>query len=228
MCLLAESEYRHALETTLDPFKGLLLGLFFIAVGMQIDLRLMWDQPFTILALTAALLTVKISVLWAIGRGSGLSRIEATRLAIVLAQGGEFAFILFAMSTDTGLLEPAIVDPLTMVVTLSMASTPILLELFERWASTQHERADQTYEAPDHDEPKVIIAGFGRYGQMTARLLNVYAIPFTALDRDSKQIEFVRRFGSKAYFGNPTDLDLLKKAGADLRRRTGDRTRPRR
>jgi len=215
--LLADSEYRHELEADIDPFKGLLLGLFFIAVGMSVDLRLVAQQPLVIAGLVLGLMAVKSILLYGLGRLAGQRHGAAVNLALYISQGGEFAFVLFGLAAGARLLDPALADRLVVVVSISMAVTPLLVAFNERFL-----RIGQSTDAPtefDRIEPRehrVIIAGFGRFGQMIARTLRMKKIPFTALEASFEQVDFVRRFGNKIYFGDASRLDLLRAARADL------------
>lgn len=212
--LLADSEFRHELEAEIEPFKGLLLGLFFVAVGMSTNLGLLLDIPWRIIGMTVALISLKAVVLFAVGRISGLPTTSARSLAFVLAQGGEFAFVLFAAALQGRLIERELFELLVLVVTLSMIATPFLVIADERMArasrAREEKRAWDEVEADrDHD---VIIAGLGRFGQVVARILNMRQIPFTALEADTHQVDFVRRFGNVVYYGDTTRLELLRAA----------------
>jgi glutathione-regulated potassium-efflux system protein KefB len=210
--LLAESSYRHQLEADSQPFEGLLLGLFFTAIGMTIDLQLLVDEPWLILGLVAGLVAIKAGVLFALGRWEGLEPGPARRLALALSQGGEFAFVLFTVGYAGGVLTWETSELLSIVVTLSMATTPILLKL-ERMVSRKT-KAPPEYETPPANDGHVIIAGFGRFGQIVARILRGKRIPFTALDISAEQVEFVKRFGSQAFFGDASRPEILDAAGA--------------
>jgi glutathione-regulated potassium-efflux system protein KefB len=214
--LLAESSYRHQLEADIQPFEGLLLGLFFTAIGMTIDLGLLIDQPGRILALVAGLVTIKAGVLYALARWEGLEPGPSRRLGLALAQGGEFAFVLFTVGYSAGVLEWGATELLTIVVTLSMATTPILLKI-EELVSRRHKLAPKYDTMPDNDG-HVIIAGFGRFGQIVARILTAKRVPFTALDIDAEQVEFVRRFGSQAFYGDASRPEILDAADAHAAR----------
>lgn len=212
--LLADSEFRHELEAEIEPFKGLLLGLFFVAVGMSTNLGLLGDIPWRIIGMTLALIVLKASVLFVVGRLSGLPTTSARSLAFVLAQGGEFAFVLFAAALQGRLIERELFELLVLVVTLSMIATPFLVIADERMSRASRAREDKRewdkVEADrDHD---VIIAGLGRFGQVVARVLNMRRIPFTALESDTHQVDFVRRFGNIVYYGDTTRLELLRAA----------------
>lgn len=211
--MLAESEYRHELEANIEPFKGLLLGLFFMAVGMAMDLRLIGSHSATVFGLVAALLLIKGLVLYAIGRASGHAHASALRLALFTAQGGEFAFILFGAAGGARLLDETVTNILVVVVSLSMALTPVLIALAEKWLGRA--QPSPAYDRIDDDANPVIIAGFGRVGQVIARILRVKKIPFTALEANFEQVDFVRKFGNKIYFGDASRIDLLRAAKAD-------------
>jgi len=212
--LLAESEFRHELEANIEPFKGLLLGLFFMAVGLAMDLRLIGSHTSVVLGLVAGLLLIKGLVLYAIGRVSGHAHASALRLALFTAQGGEFAFILFGAAGGARLLDETVTNMLVVAVSLSMALTPLLVGLAERWLGRTRPPAPE-YDHIDDDANPVIIAGFGRVGQVIARILRVKKIPFTALEANFEQVDFVRKFGNKIYFGDASRVDLLRAAKAE-------------
>jgi len=211
--LLSESEYRHEIEADIEPFKGLLLGLFFMTVGMSVNFSLIGGAPIKIAALVVALVAVKASVVFALARAFGEDRSSAYPLAIVLSQGGEFAFVLFSLAASESILPDELADLLVAVVTISMLTTPFLVKLLRCIPARKAPAAAQA-EPPDGDNP-VIIAGFGRFGQIVGRILATRGIPFTALDRDPEQIDFVARFGNKIYFGDAARPDLLRAARAD-------------
>jgi glutathione-regulated potassium-efflux system ancillary protein KefC/glutathione-regulated potassium-efflux system protein KefB len=213
--LLADSEYRHELEANIEPFKGLLLGLFFISVGMSVDLGLLGREPLKIALAVLALLLVKAAVLFALGRVSGQSVQSSRRLAAALAQGGEFAFVLFAVATTGGIMSQLQSDMLVIVVTLSMMLTPLALALDDWIGRIGAHEAKEEFERIEAGEAPVVIAGFGRVGQIVGRVLRARNIAFTALDKSSEQIETVRRFGSRAYYGDASRLDLLRAARTD-------------
>jgi len=213
--LLADSEYRHALEATIEPFKGLLLGLFFIAVGMGVDLDLMTEQTMTVVGLVVGLVALKAVALLALAVPFGLKGTSALAFAVYLSQGGEFAFVLFAVLQGSGGLDPCLIGLLTLVVTLSMATTPLLVMLLSHLGlmSSKAPRPGDD-EPPMVPEGRVIIAGFGRFGQIVARVLRMKNVPFTALENDPDQLASIRRFGGKVYYGNAANLDVLQAAGA--------------
>ncbi len=214
--LLADSEYRHELEAAIDPFKGLLLGLFFMSVGMTLDLGLLVEQPVFALGAAALLMLVKFVLLFAVGRMMGFASGTARRTAILLSQGGEFAFVILGAAGPFGLLDPESSRMTILIVTLSMALTPLVVlvddRLLTRWFT------DVAPERLDEPAPKanpVIIAGFGRVGQVVARVLRAKGVSFTALERDPTHLDFVRRFGNRVYFGDAGQLEVLRAAGAE-------------
>lgn len=213
--LLADSEYRHELEADIDPFKGLLLGLFFIAVGMSLNLAVVIEEPLAIGMLVVALLLVKAAVLLGLGLWSGLSLASSRKLAAVLPQGGEFAFVIFTVALGAGLLDQSLKDLLTVVVTLSMVLTPALVLLNRTLEARASEPVEPRYDVPEVEDSQVIIAGFGRVGQIVARILRARRIPFTALDKSSDQVDFVARYGNKIYYGDASRLELLRAARVD-------------
>ena len=212
--LLADSEYRHEIEADIEPFKGLLLGLFFMAVGMSVNFGLIADEPLAIAGLVIALVAIKAAVVFALARAFGVESRSAYPLAVVLSQGGEFAFVLFSLAAGEKLLPFALAHLLVVVVTISMLTTPLLVNLL-RCLPQRREAAAPEGAAPPGEENPVIIAGFGRVGQIVGRILATRGIPFTALDRDSEQLDFVTQFGEKAYFGDASRLELLRAARAD-------------
>jgi glutathione-regulated potassium-efflux system protein KefB len=217
--LLADSEYRPEIEAQIDPFKGLLLGLFFISIGMGLDLDLVVEHPLRVASLLALLIAIKAGVLYLLSRlVAGEDRAQSLSLAALLAQGGEFAFVVFALARDSGLIGGAERDLLILVVTLSMAATPLLVFARAHFtpAGTAKKRAREYDPIDDaRQQPRVIIAGFGRFGQIVGRILHAHRIPFTALETDSDQVEFIRRFGHDVYYGDATRLDLLRAAHTD-------------
>ena len=214
--LLADSEYRHELESQIEPFKGLLLGLFFVSVGMAVDLPLLLREPWLVLGLTAALLLIKGLVLFAVGNTiGGLDRWQSLSLAAVLAAGGEFAFVVFQLAAGSKLIDPQQLSLLMLVITLSMASTPPLLLALGRLMQARVHKPEREFDRIEGDAPRVIIAGFGRVGQIVARVLRAQKIPFTALENSIEQVDASRRFGSTIYFGDPSRPELLRAAQAD-------------
>ena len=216
--LLADSEFRHELEADIEPFKGLLLGLFFISVGMAANLGLLRTEPLQLLALTTGFLAVKILAITALGRLARMRRDSALGLGFALPTGGEFAFVLFTLAARGQLLDAATSDLLILAVTLSMMLAPLLLIAYEAVARGTASASEAAYDAIEaHDQP-VIIAGFGRVGQIVARVLQMKGLPFIALDSSPTNVNFVRRFGNEVYYGDPSRLDLLRAAGAQSAR----------
>jgi glutathione-regulated potassium-efflux system ancillary protein KefC len=214
--LLASSEYRHALETDIEPFKGLLLGLFFISVGMAIDFGLLTSQPLTVAGLLLGFLSIKLVTLWIAARIIGVTTRQRWLFAILLSQGGEFGFVVFAAAQLAGVLSKEWAALLTMTVALSMATTPLLLLLHDWWQARIEcaAGANETADEIDEKEVRVIIAGFGRFGQIVGRLLLANNVKVVVLDHDPDQIEMLRKFGNKVFYGDATRLDLLQAAGA--------------
>ncbi|CAA9321299.1 MAG: Inner membrane protein, KefB/KefC family [uncultured Lysobacter sp.] len=217
--LLADSEFRHELESQIEPFKGLLLGLFFMAVGMSLDLARIAASPLSTAALVVGLMTVKGALIFAVGRRpGGLSSINALRLAGVLALGGEFAFVVFTESARVGLIDPVLRDRLVAAVGLSMAVTPLLISLLARVLPARAAGTARAFDAVPEGHPQVLIAGFGRFGQVVARLLAAQRLAFIAIEPSADQVDFVRRFGNPVYYGDPSRSDLLRSAGAQQAR----------
>ncbi len=213
--LLADSEYRHQLEADIEPFKGLLLGLFFIAVGMMVNIGLLIELPARILAMAALLMAIKALVLYPLARRFGMCDWRAAvRLAAVLAQGGEFAFVLFGIARTEGVLPPELIDELVLAVAISMMMTPLLYMLAERPGTSMKSKPEPEYDVPEDAHPEVLIAGFGRVGQIVGRVLRVVGRPFTALESDAEQLDIVRRYGATVHYGDASRLDLLRAAGA--------------
>jgi len=213
--LLAGSEYRHALETDIEPFKGLLMGLFFIAVGMSIDFGLVASRPLLITALVLGFTLLKGGVLRAIGGPLGIPRRERWLFACLLAQGGEFAFVVFGVAGQAKLLPGQWDAILTLVVALSMAVTPLALVVHDRLMARAASQATARPADPiEHHGAPIIIAGFGRFGQIVGRLLFASGLRATVLDHDVDQIELLRKFDFRIFYGDATRLDLLHAAGA--------------
>lgn len=215
--LLAESEFRHELEVAIEPFKGLLLGLFFIAVGMSVNLGLLLQYPLEILAAVTLLVTSKGMLLYSLARTFGTQAKARSQMAMILSQGGEFAFVLFTAAQMEGLLSRELTAFLLVVVSLSMMTTPLLL-IGQDWWFGRTLNGEE--EMPQSDfthatQPKVIIAGFGRFGQIVGRLLFANKIKLTILEGDPSQIRLLRKFGYKVYYGDATQVELLRAAGAE-------------
>jgi glutathione-regulated potassium-efflux system ancillary protein KefC/glutathione-regulated potassium-efflux system protein KefB len=213
--LLADSEYRHELEADIEPFKGLLLGLFFIAVGMSANLGMLVERPALVLVLTVAYLAAKIVAAGVAARLTGHDTATSARIGVALAGGGEFAFVLLALAARDRVVPAATADLLVLVVTASMIVSPLLIAAADRLAKRlTPPAAPPAFDTIEDEEPKVLIAGFGRVGQIVARVLRARRIRFTALEVSQAQVDFVRRFGNKLYYGDATRLEMLRAAGA--------------
>lgn len=215
--VLADSEYRHELEADIEPFKGLLLGLFFISVGASIDFSLVASEPVTIIVLVLLLIAVKFPVLLLLGKLFGLRLADNLMFAFILAQGGEFAFLLFSFATENAVLGADLANLLIVVVALSMMLTPLMVMFYERWveprfAEMASPRADDEI---DSGGSLVILAGYGRFGQIISRMLMAGGIETTLLDHNANQVELTGRFGYKVFYGDANRVDLLKAAGAE-------------
>jgi glutathione-regulated potassium-efflux system ancillary protein KefC/glutathione-regulated potassium-efflux system protein KefB len=214
--VLADSEFRHEIQSDIEPFRGLLLGLFFVSVGASIDFALVLQQPGLILGLAVLLILLKAGVLYAIARAFRRSRPDAAQIALVLAQGGEFAFVLFAFAQGVGAVRAEIAEPLIAVVALSMAATPLLFILSERLAGKLIKPETNTRtEEVESNRPHAIIAGYGRVGQTVGRLLDANGFRTSVLDHDAEQVDAVRSFGRRVNYGDATRVELLRAAGAE-------------
>lgn len=213
--LLAESEYRHELEASIDPFKSLLMGLFFISVGMSVPLDLLKNNFFTYFSLTIGYLAIKIGVIYFSGLIFRLKKLSSFKMALTIAQGGEFAFVLFSLILKNNSNYSELIAGGTIVITLSMILNPLLFYIAELFIQKSLQNKSENYDAIQNTNPEVIIVGFGRMGQMFGRLLKAQNIPFTAIDYNAEQVELVRRFGNKVYFGDATRIELLEAAGVD-------------
>jgi glutathione-regulated potassium-efflux system ancillary protein KefC len=211
--LLASSEYRHALESDIEPFKGLLLGLFFIGVGMSIDFGTLMDNPLRIVVLLVGFLVIKTLMLWIVAKPLAVPRRQRRWFAVLLGQGSEFAFVIFGTARMAEVLDDSWAKSLTLAVALSMAATPLLLVLLSRLEKSGKEQAREADEI-DEEQPRVIMAGFGRFGQIAGRLLLTSGVNVVILDHDPDHIETLRKFGTKVFYGDATRVDLLESAGA--------------
>jgi glutathione-regulated potassium-efflux system ancillary protein KefC len=215
--LLAESEYRRELETDIEPFKGLLLGLFFIAVGMSIDFAVVLARPLLVAGIVVGFLAVKAFVLWAMARTMPIPLAERPPFIVLLAQGGEFGFVVFQTAAGAGVIDAPTSSLLVAAVAISMLLTPLLLIGTDRWWARHlaaHALPSTVAELSESQTAPVIIAGFGRYGQIVGRLLFANGFKSTVLEHDAEQVEAVRRFGWPVFYGDATRLDLLRTAGA--------------
>ena len=214
--VLANSQYKHTVEADIQPFKGLLLGLFFISVGMGMNFTLFSQQMSLIIAAVLGLITIKALVLSILGRAFELTKLQTIGLALALSQGGEFAFVLFKYASETKVISSSAEGFFTLVVALSMLATPFLMLLYHRFVVPKfmsiipHREYD-----PINEKNGIILAGYGRYGQIIGRLLNGEHIKVTVLEKNPEQIELLRKFGYKGYFGDASRLDLLQSAGAE-------------
>ncbi|MBC4252957.1 glutathione-regulated potassium-efflux system protein KefC [Klebsiella pneumoniae] len=208
--LLASSEYRHALESDIEPFKGLLLGLFFIGVGMSIDFGTLVTHPLRIVILLVGFLAIKMLMLWLIARPLGVPRAQRRWFAVLLGQGSEFAFVVFGAARMADVLDGEWAKALT----LSMAATPILLVLLTRLEKSSSGQARDADEI-DEEQPRVIVAGFGRFGQIAGRLLLSSGVKMVILDHDPDHVDTLRKFDMKVFYGDATRVDLLESAGAE-------------
>ncbi|MES2980104.1 MAG: glutathione-regulated potassium-efflux system protein KefC [Pseudomonadota bacterium] len=214
--LLAESEYRRELETDIEPFKGLLLGLFFIAVGMSIDFGVLWQSPGLMALIVVGFMAIKLAVIYALARLMKLPFQERPIFTLLLAQGGEFAFVVFQAAAGAQIFPAATASLLIGAVALSMLLTPLLLVLVDKWLLPRYAagRKPAMAELSEPQAAEVILAGFGRYGQIVGRLLMAQGIKPTVLDHDAEMVETVRAFGTPVFYGDASRLDLLRTAGA--------------
>ena len=213
--LLSDSEYRHEIQADVEPFEGLLLGFFFMSIGMSADVGAVVRDPWFFAVAVPGLIVAKTIVGYLVGRAGRQLRKTALRFALSISQGSEFSFVLFGAAVAAGALAPEAASRLTLVVSLSMAATPLLFAASERWvASRMGAGTLPAYDAVEDEGAPVIICGFGRVGQVVGRILHMRGIRFTALERDPSQVEVVRRFGNDVYYGDPARPDLLRAAGA--------------
>ncbi|MCH4248712.1 MAG: monovalent cation:proton antiporter-2 (CPA2) family protein [Acinetobacter populi] len=213
--LLADSEFRHELEGSIQPFKGLLLGLFFMTVGMGISLNIIIEQPLLIIAGTFALILIKLVCVTLIAYFRQHRLANSFRLGVALAQGGEFAFVVFSVAASEKMISAAMLAPLTLIVTFSMMLTPALFAILDRWIEpifAKHEHSKQYDEIPQH-ENHIVVAGFGRFGQIVSRIAHLHHVRFTAIDNNIDNIDFVRKYGGKVYYGDATVPEILHSAG---------------
>ncbi|WP_276866939.1 glutathione-regulated potassium-efflux system protein KefB [Enterobacter oligotrophicus] len=215
--LLAESEYRHELEIAIEPFKGLLLGLFFISVGMALNLGVLYTHLLWVVCSVLILVTLKALVLYGLSRLHGLRSSERLQFAGVLSQGGEFAFVLFSTASSQKLFHNDQMALLLVTVTLSMMTTPLLMKGIDKILMRRINITDETDEAPfvEDDRPQVVVVGFGRFGQVIGRLLMANKMRITVLERDISAVNLMRKYGYKVYYGDAAELELLRAAGAE-------------
>jgi voltage-gated potassium channel Kch len=215
--VLAESEYRHELQADIEPFEGLLLGFFFMSVGMSTDIALVGREPARIALGVVLLVTVKALISFVLGRVRGQTPATAIRFGLAIAQGSEFAFVLFGAAVAAGALDKPAVERATLIIALSMLISPILFAASERWLIPRMMKkgARPASKLEEARPAPVVICGFGRFGQIVGRVLLMRGIKFNALDSEAGNVETVRRFGLLAFFGDPTRLELLRAVGAD-------------
>lgn len=215
--LLAESEFQHELEIAIEPFKGLLLGLFFISVGMALDLGVLFTHLLDVLLGVLALVFIKSAILYGLARVFGLRHSVRLQFAGVLSQGGEFAFVLFSAAFSQRVLNAEQLALLLVVVTLSMMTTPLLMQVIDRILVRRYNAQEESDEKPfvEDNDPQVIIVGFGRFGQVIGRLLMANKMRITVLERDVSAVSMMRKYGYKVYYGDATELELLRAAGAE-------------
>jgi monovalent cation:proton antiporter-2 (CPA2) family protein len=214
--LVSESSYRHELQADIEPFEGLLLGFFFLSVGMSADIHLAAVQPAALAIGTVVLLVVKFVIAFALGRIAQQDNTNALRFSLALPQASEFSFVLFGSAVAAGALGSDTAALATLITAASMIATPVLFAASETFVVPRlSPRQEPVYDTIDAEPTPVIICGFGRFGQVIGRVLRMHGIAFTALERDPGQVEVVRRFGIKVYFGDPTRPDMLRAAGAE-------------
>ncbi|WP_443030398.1 cation:proton antiporter domain-containing protein [Sphingomonas sp. ZT3P38] len=211
--MLADSPYRHELEADVEPFRSILLGLFFLAVGMMLDLHAIADRPFFVVGMALALIATKLVIIMGLGLLFKMTWRGALALGLLLSQGGEFGFVLFAQAQNAMLIQPEAASLFGAIVTLSMATTPFLMKVTER-IRTEPETDGGTREGPMSDGANALIVGYGRFGQTVGQMLIAQGVPVTLIDTDIEMIDVAANFGAKVYYGDGTRLDLLRQAGA--------------
>lgn len=212
--MLADTPYRHELEADVEPLRGLLLGLFFLAVGMMLDLSAIAERPFEVLGYVVLLIATKTAIITGLGLMMKMGWRAALALGLLLSQGGEFAFVIYAAAQNALLISDTAVSVFGAVVTLSMASTPFLMKLTRRFRAAPLKNEDEAREEPPRDlAAKALVIGYGRFGQTAAQILDAAGISVTLVDRDVERIDIAGQFGSKVYFGDGLRLDLLRQAG---------------
>jgi glutathione-regulated potassium-efflux system protein KefB len=213
--MLADSPYRHELEADIDPFRSILLGLFFLSIGMMLDLDVIAQNPGFVVGMAAALIAVKTAVLFAIARAAKVESRDALQLGLLLSQGGEFAFVLFAAAQGAALIESSAASLFGAVVTLSMATTPFLMMLNDWLDRKRAVDRSAGLDGPAESPPtRAIVVGYGRFGQTVAQIMMAKGVDVTLIDSKPSQIEISGDFGAKVYYGDGTRIDLLRLAGA--------------
>lgn len=216
--LLANSSFRHQLETDIEPFKALTLGIFFIAIGMTMNVQLFLSQPLLLIGLAIGLMLVKSVIIAMLFRLSGIAWRQNLPIAFMLCQGGEFGFVIMSQGQSLQLLDPQLSAMINLVIGLSMAMTSPVVQIISRIMERSADAPNREFDDIQNTEPEVLILGFGRFGQITGRILSANHIPFTALDKEPEHIDFVKRFGNKIYYGDARRMDLLEQAGAGTAR----------
>jgi voltage-gated potassium channel Kch len=212
--MLAESPYRHELESDVEPFRSILLGLFFLSVGMLLDLRMVAMRPLFVLGVAAAVIVTKTILITGLSRLFGCSWMLAARLGLLLSQAGEFGFVLFALATTAQLITPEAASLFGAVVTLSMATTPFLMRFID-WTERREVRRDDLDGPELSPETSAIVVGYGRFGQTVAQMMQAKGIGVTLIDKKPSMIETAEEFGTKVYYGDGLRIDLLRTAGAE-------------
>ena len=210
--MLADSPYRHELEADVEPFRSILLGLFFLAVGMMLDLHAIAERPFFVVGMALALIATKAAIIFGIGMAFKMKWRAALALGLLLSQGGEFGFVLFAQAQHALLIEPQAASLFGAIVTLSMATTPFLMSITQRIREEPVQQGDR--DGPKADGANALIVGYGRFGQTVAQMLIAQGVPVTLIDMDIEMIDVASEFGAKVYYGDGTRMDLLRQAGA--------------
>ena len=210
--MLADSPYRHELEADVEPFRSILLGLFFVAVGMMLDLGAIAERPLFVIGMALALIATKAVIIFGIGMAFKMTWRSALALGLLLSQGGEFGFVLFAQAQRAMLIEPEAASLFGAIVTLSMVTTPFLMMITQRIREEPIKQGDR--EGPKADGSNALIVGYGRFGQTVAQMLIAQGVPVTLIDTDIEMIDVASEFGAKVYYGDGTRMDLLRQAGA--------------
>jgi len=210
--MLADSPYRHELEADVEPFRSVLLGLFFLSIGMMLNLHAIAERPLFVLAMALALIATKTAVIFAVGMAFRMGWRGALALGLLLSQGGEFGFVLFAQARAAFLIDPEAASLFGAIVTLSMATTPFLMSATRRFREAPIVREER--DGPTADGANALIVGYGRFGQTVGQMLLASDIPVTLIDTDTEMIDIAGEFGAKVYYGDGTRLDLLRQAGA--------------
>ena len=216
--VLAESPYRHELESDVEPFRSILLGLFFLSVGMLLDLRIIAARPLLVIGLAAGVIITKTILISALSRLFGCSWKVSIRLGLLLSQAGEFGFVLFAMATAAQLISTTAASLFSAVVTLSMAATPFLMRFIDFLEGQDVEQRDDLDGPELSPETSAIVVGYGRFGQTVAQMMMAKGIGVTIIDKKPAQIELSSEFGTKVYYGDGLRIDLLRTAGAETAR----------